>query len=103
MSLANFNVYEESDTKNFQGLNTLSTVFSVLFAVFNTFLASMVFSNVCFKFVMTFVIFGFVSYSIIATTFIFDDLTYHTTVALAMSISYICMMVPAFGYISSGI
>jgi hypothetical protein len=103
MSLANFNVYEASDTKNFQGLNTLSTVFSILFAIFNTFLASMVFENIFFKLSMTFIVFGFVSFSIISTTFIFENLTYHTTVSLVMSIVYTCLMVPSFGYISSGI
>ena len=103
MSMANFNVYEESDTKNFQGLNTLSTVFSVLFAVFNTFLASLIFENAILKLVMTFLVFGFVTFSVISTTFIFDDLTYHTTVSLVMSITYTCLMVPSFGYISTGI
>jgi hypothetical protein len=103
MSMANFNVYEESDTKNFQGLNTLSTVFSVLFAVFNTFLASIIFENVILKLTMTFLVFGFVTFSVISTTFIFDDLNYHTTVSLVMSISYTCLIVPSFGYISTGI
>jgi hypothetical protein len=103
MSLANFNVYDETDTKNFQGLNTLSTVFSVLFAVFNSFLASIIFDNPILKLVMTFVVFGFVTFSVITTTFIFDDLTYHTTVSLIMSISYVCLIIPSFGYISTGI
>lgn len=103
MSLANFNVYDEEDTKNFQGLNTLSTVFSVLFAVFNSILASMIFDHQVMKLCMTFVVFGFVTFSIITTTFIFDDLTYHTTVSLVMSIVYTCLMVPAFCIISAGI
>jgi hypothetical protein len=103
MSLMNFNIYEEEDTINFHGLNTLSTVFSVLFAVFNTFLAAMIFDNNIIKLVMTFTVFGFVSYSVIYSSFVFGDLTYHTTVSLVMSIIYTCMMIPAFGYISSGI
>lgn len=52
---------------------------------------------------MTFVVFGFVTFSVITTTFIFDDLTYHTTVSLVMSITYTCLIVPSFGYISTGI
>lgn len=42
MSLSNFNIYTQEDTINYQGLNMLSTVFSVLFAVFNVSLAAMV-------------------------------------------------------------
>ena len=63
----------------------------------------MIFSNNTLKLLMTLVVFFFVGFSVISTTFIFDDMTYHTTVSLVMSIAYTCMMVPAFGYISAGI
>ena len=38
LSLSNFNGYDENDTQNFQGLNMISTVFSVIFAIFNSYL-----------------------------------------------------------------
>ena len=35
MASANFNEYNRDDLNNFEGLNTLSTVFSLIFAIFN--------------------------------------------------------------------
>ena len=45
MASSNFNEYNRDDLKNFEGLNMLSTVFSIIFAIFNTYLASMVMEN----------------------------------------------------------
>lgn len=45
MASSNFNEYNRDDVKNFEGLNMLSTVFSIIFAIFNTYLASMVMEN----------------------------------------------------------
>jgi hypothetical protein len=45
MALSNFNGYQVENTINFEGLNMLSTVFSVLIAVFNCYLGSMVIEN----------------------------------------------------------
>ena len=100
MALSNFNGYIEENTINFEGLNMLSTVFSVLFAVFNCYLASMVIGDYRVKAVCTMGIFGLVQYTIIQTNFIFGDITYHTTVSLIISIGYTCIMIPAFGWIS---
>ena len=65
MTLSNFNGYSEENTINFEGLNMLSTVFSVLFAVFNCYLASMVIEDFRIKAVCTMFIFGLVQYTII--------------------------------------
>lgn len=35
MASANFNEYNRDDLNNFEGLNMLSTLFSVIFAIFN--------------------------------------------------------------------
>ena len=100
MALSNFNGYVEENTINFEGLNMLSTVFSVLFAVFNCYLASMVIYDYRVKAFCTMGIFSLVQYTIIQTNFIFGDITYHTTVSLIISIAYTCIMIPAFGWIS---
>jgi hypothetical protein len=103
MTLSNFNGYVEENTINFEGLNMLSTVFSVLVSVFNCYLASMVIENYYIKAFMTFLCFGLSEYTIIYTNFIFGDLTYHTTVSLWISIFFTIVFIPAFGYISSSI
>lgn len=103
MTLSNFNGYVEENTINFEGLNMLSTVFSVLIAVFNCYLASMVIFDIRFKAFCTFFVFGLVEFTIIQTNFIFGDITMHTTVSLIISIGYTCIMVPFFGYISQKI
>jgi hypothetical protein len=100
MALSNFNGYVEENTINFEGLNMLSTVFSVLFAIFNCYIASMVIYDFRVKAVSTFFVFGLVLYIIIQTNFVFGDLTYHTAVSLIISIGYSCVMIPAFGFIS---
>ena len=103
MALSNFNGYVEENTVNFEGLNMLSTVFSVLFAIFNCYLASMVIYDYRVKAVCTMFVFGLVQYTIIQTNFIFGDITYHTTISLMISIGYTCIMIPAFGWISQKI
>ena len=35
MASANFNEYNRDDLNNFEGLNMLSTLFSIIFAIFN--------------------------------------------------------------------
>ena len=78
MVLSNYNGYTEENTINFEGLNMLSTVFSVLFVVLNCYLASMVVYDFRLKAFCTMTIFSLELYTIIQTNFIFGDLTYHT-------------------------
>jgi hypothetical protein len=78
MALSNFNGYDAEVTLNFEGLNMLSTVFSVLIAVFNCYLASMVIENYSVKAFMTFLVFALLEFVIIWTNFIFGDITNHT-------------------------
>jgi hypothetical protein len=81
----------------------LSTVFSVLFAIFNCYLASMVIYDFAVKAVCTMLVFALVEYTIIETNFIFGDVTSHTWTALVIAIAYTCIMIPAFGLISQKI
>jgi hypothetical protein len=103
MTLSNFNGYVEEHTINFEGLNMLSTVFSVQIAIFNCYLASMVVFNYKVKAIATCFVFALAQYTIIQTNFIFGDLTYHTTVSLILSITYTTIMIPSFGWISQKI
>lgn len=57
MALSNFNGYVAENTINFEGLNMLSTVFSVLIAVFNCFVASLVIESYYIKVLCTFFVF----------------------------------------------
>lgn len=81
----------------------LSTVFSVLFAIFNCYLASMVIYDFRVKCICTCFVFIIVEYTIIQTNFIFGDITIHTTASLIISIAYTAIMIPTFGYISQKI
>lgn len=101
MTLSNFNEYDDGDTKNFQGLNMLSNVFSVLFAVFNCYLGSMVVYDKTIKICLTVFVVVLVEFTIIFTSFIFEDMNYHTTVSLIIAIVYTSLMIPIFGTISS--
>ena len=42
MCLSNYNLYQAENNANFEGLNMLSTVFSVIFCILNCYLASLV-------------------------------------------------------------
>lgn len=42
LALSNFNTYSPSDSKNWVGLNTLSTVFSVIFCICSAFLGNLI-------------------------------------------------------------
>jgi hypothetical protein len=81
----------------------LSTVFSVLFAVLNTYLASLVIVDYRVKAVCTFVIFALLEYIIIITTFIFGNMVSHTIISIWITIIYSIIMIPTFGHISNSI
>ena len=81
----------------------LSTVFSVIFAIFNTYLASMTIYNPKLKLPMTVITFVVVIFSVMQTNFIWEDLTYHTTVSIVIAIVYTIVLVLAFGFISQSI
>jgi len=59
MTLSNFNIYEEGEEgyHNSEGLNTLSTIFAVIFTIFNTLLLSFVVKVMWVKVLITTVVF----------------------------------------------
>jgi hypothetical protein len=81
----------------------LSTVFSVMFAILNCYLASLVIDDARVKAACTLVIFGLLEFIIIDTSFNWDDLTSHSNTAIAIAVVYTLILVPMFGYITNNI
>ena len=81
----------------------LSTVFSVIFAILNTYLASLTIYNPRLKLPMTVFTITVVMFSVMQTNFIWEDMTYHTTVSIIIAIVYTIVIVVSFGFISQAI
>ena len=77
--LSNFNIYRAKNYNNYIGLNNLASMFSVVFTVTNTLLASMVSEQVIQSYVITTVIFIGTLLTLIYQDFDFEDVTEHTT------------------------
>ena len=113
MQLSNFNMYKEhkeSDEEgekvflNYEGLNQLSTVFSVIFSFCNSMLMGFVFPNQKkLKNGLIVIIFVFQTFSILYTTFIFENMSYHSIIALVIAIVFTSVMIPVFGLITDSI
>ena len=103
MCLSNYYVYDKDTNPNFEGLNMLSTVFSVIFCILNCYLASLVIDDMRVKAVCTVFIFGLLEYIIIDTTFVWDDMSSHTRTAIAIAIIYTLILIPIFGKITNNI
>lgn len=88
---------------NFEGLNMLSSSFSVMITIFNVFLANMVVYNQKIRFVMTILMFLVLQLTLLATNFTFDGMNLKTTVTIVIALTYICILVPTFDYVSTAI
>ena len=103
MILSNFNMYDEEDTKNFEGLNMISTVFSVLFTIFNSVIASLVIQNQIVNLLFSLVVFSSCVGTIMFTNFIWEQMNYHTVISIIICITYMMILVPSFGWITTTI
>ena len=103
MVISNYNSYKPDENVNSQGLNMLSTVFSVLFCILNCFLAGLLIDDSRVKGVSTFFVFVLLEFVIIDTSFVFGDLTSHTSIAISLTIIYTIIFIPVFGYIQNSI
>ena len=103
MASANFNEYNRDDLKNFEGLNMLSTLFSVIFAIFNVQLANLVVINVYIKTTMTIIVYALELAVIIFTNFKLENMTTHTTKAITIAVIFLIVMIPKFLQINSAI
>lgn len=103
LSLSNFNGYDESDTQNFQGLNMISTVFSVIFAIFNSYLGLLTTNDMNQKKFMTAITIGFMMFTVMQTNFIWQDMTFHTVTSIIICLIFTFVLVVSFIYISNSI
>jgi hypothetical protein len=94
--LSNYNGYVEENTVNFEGLNSLSMMVSLLLVIMNLLLANMVIESIWIKGLLTFMVLALEEFVIIQTKFIFGDITLHTKVTLWITIISTGIMVPAF-------
>lgn len=75
LALSNYNNYDAETNANYEGLNMLSTVFSVMFSILNCYLASLVITDFRVKGASTFFIFGVLGFIMVDTNFNWDDTT----------------------------
>lgn len=103
LALSNYNNYDAETNPNFEGLNMVSTVFSVIYCILNCYLASLVVVDFRVKGVATMFIFAFLEYIIIDTNFNWDDTTTHSMTSIIIACVYTVILVPLFGYITNSI
>ena len=96
MASANFNEYNRDDLKNFEGLNMLSTLFSIIFAIFNVQLGNMVILNVYIKTSLTILVYLLELAVVIFTNFKLENMTNHTTKAITIAVIFLVIMIPKF-------
>ena len=103
MASSNFNEYNKADLVNFEGLNMISTLMSAIFAMTNTYLASIIVLNNVAKTFMTILVF-FIEFSIIVfTNFKFDNMTGHAIKQLVICLMFLCIMIPNFSRITNAL
>ena len=103
MACSNFNEYNKGDLINYEGLNMISTLMSALFAMTNTYLASIVIVSKNSKAFMTFLVFGIEFSVIVFTNFKFDNMTAHAIKSLIICFVFLSIMIPNFHRINSAL
>ena len=103
MSLSNFNRTLIDHDYNFEGINVIQTVFTVIITIYNTFLASMIVDNKVVNFTMTLLTWFLVITSILSSNFQYDEFSTQATATVSISVIFICVMVPSFMLITSAI
>lgn len=98
--LSNFNVYKEINYKNASGLNNMATVFSVIFTVMNSLIASLVNNNERQNYICTVFIFISTVVTLVLSEFNFEEMDDHTILSLSISIIFCCILAPSVVYFS---
>ena len=97
MIMSNFNVYKDlAEDNNYQALNMLSTVFSIIFTQMDTLVLHFLWET---KIQRSLTIIGLYSFQLIVlvqTNFIFEHMSYHSFVALTIAILYLIILIPFF-------
>ena len=94
--LSNLNMYQKDETPNYQGLNMLSSVFSMIFTTMNVVYATMVnlntFQNYCFSIS---VFMGTIVSLVISDFNLTEEMNYHTIQSLVLSCVFACFVAPS--------
>ena len=102
--LSNFNSYNDNQSENSVGLNALSTVFAVIFTIFNTILGNLILADFWKKLLATIVVYVLLFVVIFWTNFTYSDtMQYGTIVSIVIAITYGVMLVPSFLWITQTI
>ena len=81
----------------------MQTVFTVMFVIYNTLLASLIVDNQALNFALTLVTWTIVMVSIIVTSFDFDEFSLQASTVMTISVLYVCILVPGFILITNTI
>lgn len=103
MGFSNFNRTLVDHDYNFEGINVIQTVFTVMIVIYNTFLAGLINDNKALNFVLTITTWAIVMASIVSTSFHFDEISLQAGTVITISIVFVCVMVPAFVFITNTI
>ena len=103
MALSNFNRTLVDHDANFEGINVMQTVFTVMFVIYNTFLASLIVDNKALNFILTLATWAIVMVSIVFTSFDFDEFSLQAITVMTISVLYVCIMIPGFILITNTI
>jgi len=71
--------------------------------MYNCFIGALVIDNMVLSFALNYLVMFIAVGSIIQTTFIWEDMEYHTAATLALSIIYVILLVPLFVWITQNI
>ena len=71
--------------------------------MYNCFIGAMIVDNVYLSFALNYIVMFIAIGSIISTTFIWDEMEYHTAITLVISIIYAVVLVPLFVSIAQNI
>ena len=100
MILSNYNVYTEEDSKNYDGLNMLSTMFSVIFCFCNCFLGNLFIKDGRVRAALSIFVFMFLTFTLMFTNFVFEGMNIKTVVVILIAIIYLMILIPAFDLVS---
>jgi len=81
----------------------ISTVFSVMFNIFNTLLMTFVFQNKKLKYTLVIIVYALQTIILVFTNFILDEMDKRSIEALVIAVVYTLILGPAFLFMTSAI
>lgn len=107
MILTNFHRYEslvkadddELGFKNYQALNMLSAIFSMMLSLINCLLITLTVQSKLIKYTICGILLSFQIGSLVYTNFIFSKMSSHAWTALIIAIVYFTFLLPFYAYV----